>query len=239
MARRQFGSLSFLASGLFLAASSAVPAAALEELKHEKKNISRCERQLCTMLVHKEAKGPDLKCDLTKTWARTTIKSADSSTLSWGFGDARCSVKVDVRRAEVLHAITAKKGKFHMGEQEIHCLVEEDGKPQRVTVRASPKIEFRDGKAYKVWINLKEADGPTAVTGLIRFAVSLSDGVGIFHPALVKSVNGFIAKSCPKVLATAEENSPARAAPTKVAKGRSEAPAAAAKPAEPAPVSKP
>lgn len=178
---------------------------ALEELKTEKRNISRCERQLCRMIVHKEPKGADLKCELTKTWARKTIKQAESSSLTWGFGDARCSVKVDVRRADILHAITAKKGKFHMGEQVIDCLVEEDGRPKQVVVRASPKIEFRDGRAYKVWINLKDAEGPPAATGLVRLAVSLSDGVGLFHPALVKSVNGFISKSCPKVLATADE----------------------------------
>jgi hypothetical protein len=35
--------------------------------------------------------------------------------------------------------------------------------------------------------------------------VGLSDKVGILHPGLVKSVNGFINKSCPKVLSQPEE----------------------------------
>lgn len=180
-------------------------AQALEELKHEKAAISACERTLCNMLVNKHASGPDLKCDLTKTWGKKTIKAAESSTLSWAFGDARCTVKIDVRRAEILHAISAPKAKFWLPDQRVHCLVEENGKPQEVRVLASPKIEFRDGRAEKIWINLKEAEGPDSVVGLVRFAVGLSDKVGILHPGLVKSVNGFINKSCPKVLATPED----------------------------------
>jgi hypothetical protein len=180
-------------------------AQALDELKHEKKAISACERTLCNMLVTKQASGPDLKCDLTKTWGKKTIKSAESSTLSWAFGDARCTVKIDVRRAEILQAISASKAKFWLPDQRVHCIVEENGKPQDVHVLVSPKIEFRDGRAEKIWINLKEAEGPESVVGLVRLAVNMSDKVGILHPGLVKSVNGFINKSCPKVLATPEE----------------------------------
>lgn len=183
---------------------------ALDELKHEKKNISVCERQLCTMLVKKEAKGANLRCDLTKTWGEKTIKGAESNTLSWGFGDARCTVKLDVSRADIVQAVTAKDWKFHLPEQQIHCLVEEDGKPKEVTVRVSPKIQFKDGKAEKIWINLKEANGPGAVTGLIKFAAKLSDTVGLFHGQMIKAVNGFIYKGCPKVLAQGEEVAEAR-----------------------------
>lgn len=178
---------------------------ALDELKHEKKAISSCERALCGMLVTKDPKGSDLKCDLTKTWGQKTIKAAESSTLSWGFGDARCTARISVTRAEILAAISSPKAKFWLPDQRVHCVVEEDGKPQDVHVLVSPKIEFRNGQAEKIWINLKEVDGPPNVTGLVRFAVGLSDKVGILHPGLVKSVNGFINKSCPKVLATPED----------------------------------
>lgn len=208
---------SALLAGVFVGLAP-LPSQALEELKHEKKAISACERNLCGMLVHKQPGGPDLKCDLTKTWGKKTIKAAESSTLSWAFGDARCTVKIDVRRADILNAVTASKAKFWLPDQRVHCIVEEDGKPQDVHVLVSPKIEFRDGRAEKVWINLKEAEGPPAVVGLVRFAVGLSDKVGILHPGLVKSVNGFINKSCPKVLATPEEVADGKPAPSKPAR---------------------
>lgn len=184
------------------------PAHALEELKHEKKAISTCELNLCKMLVTKEAKGHDLKCDLTKTWGKKTIKEAESSTLTWGFGDARCTVKIDVKRAEIINAISAGKAKFHLPDQKIDCIVEEsaDGRDAKhVIVVVSPKIEFKDGKADKIWVNLKSAEGPAGVTGTLKLAAFLSDKLGLFHGAMLKGVNGFIYKSCPKVLAKAEE----------------------------------
>lgn len=210
--------LTGLISAMTAASLWSSAAGALEELKHEKKAISACERALCTMLVKKETAGPDLKCDMAKTWGQQTIKSAESSTLSWAFGDARCTVKIEVRRADIIQAITAAKAKFALPDQRVHCLVEEGGKPQDVHVLVSPKIEFRNGQAEKIWINLKEADGPAGVVALIRFAVGLSDKVGILHGGLVKSVNGFINKSCPKVLSKPEDDV-ADAAPVKP-KGR-------------------
>ena len=181
------------------------PADALEELKGEKKAISACEVKLCSMLVHKEPKGHDLKCDLTKTWGRKTIKGAETGQLSWGFGDARCTVKLNVARADIVGAMTAKDGKFRLPPQPIECVVEEGGEVKNVRVVVSPKIEFHHGEAKKIWINLVSTDGPSSVTSMVRFAIQLEDSLGLFHHALLKSVNGFINKSCPKVLEQEKE----------------------------------
>ena len=194
---RRLGPLSAALGALAITASSA---SALEELKGEKKAISACEVKLCNMLVHKEPKGPDLKCDLTKTWARKTIKGAESSQLSWGFGDARCTVKLNVSRADIVGAMTAKDGKFRLAPQPVDCLVEEGGETRNVRVTVSPKIEFNHGEAKKIWINLVSTDGPSSITSMVRFAIQLEDSLGLFHHALLKSVNAFINKSCPKVL---------------------------------------
>ena len=198
--------------------AGAPAARALDELAHEKKVINACELQLCTMLVLKEPKGPNLQCDLTKTWARSTIKEADTPQVTWGFGDARCTVKVDVSRAEIVHAITAKEAKFRLPPQPIDCVVEQGGAVQNVRVVVSPKIHFSEGKATKLWVNLVSTDGPGAITGLIRFAIQLEDGLGLFHNALLKSINGFIHKSCPKVYAKRHEISEAPASKPKQSK---------------------
>lgn len=219
--------------------ASAAPAFALEELKGEKKAISACELQLCTMLVHKERKGPDLKCDLVKTWGRKTIKDAETSQLNWGFGDARCTVKLNVSRADIVGAIVAQEGKFRLPPQTVDCIVEEKGEAKNVRVVVSPKIEFHGGQAKKIWINLVSTDGPFAVTSLVRFAVQLEDGLGLFHHALLKSVNGFINKSCPKVLEAAKEKEKERA---KAVAARAKVPKPAKKPeaaADPAVVASP
>ena len=57
----------------------ATPLSALEEGKNEKQAIDACEKKLCTMLLQKEPKGEDLKCQLTKTWGKSTIKEAENA----------------------------------------------------------------------------------------------------------------------------------------------------------------
>ena len=59
-------------------------ARALEEQRGEEAAIKACDQRLCSILVHKNAKGEDPKCTLTKTWAKSKIKEADTHKLSWG-----------------------------------------------------------------------------------------------------------------------------------------------------------
>jgi hypothetical protein len=75
-------------------------------------------------------------------------------------------------------------------------VVEQDGKPKPVLVRLAPKLEFKNGKADKIWINLNEVDGPTAVKATVSLAASLEDNLGIFHRSMVKSVNKFLHTRC-------------------------------------------
>jgi hypothetical protein len=42
-------------------------ALALDEQASEAKLIKSCEERLCTMLLRKDPRGDDLKCELTKT----------------------------------------------------------------------------------------------------------------------------------------------------------------------------
>ena len=92
---RWASALSVLAATLLF-----LPAAhALEEQRGEEAAIKACDKRLCTILMQKNAKGDDLRCSLTKTWARSTIKEADSHKLSWAFGDAQCSVDINLGRA--------------------------------------------------------------------------------------------------------------------------------------------
>src|SRR5262245_60807684 len=95
------GRLRLAGSCLRLGALAAVllgaPAAiALDEQKGEETAIKDCDRRLCSILLDKNPKGPDLKCVLTKTWDRHKIKEADTPQLSWGFGDARCSLDLNL-----------------------------------------------------------------------------------------------------------------------------------------------
>jgi hypothetical protein len=67
-----------------------------------------------------------------------------------------------------------------------------------VTAKLAPKIIFKNGRAEKVWINLKKVDGPVSVKATIWTVARLEDSIGIFHRQMIKSMNKFVEKSCAK-----------------------------------------
>ena len=73
-----------------------------------------------------------------------------------------------------------------------------DGEAVAEIVALAPKLEFKNGKADKVWIKLKEVDGPEDIKGTAWLASGLEDKLGVFHAPLMKSINKFIHTQCPK-----------------------------------------
>ena len=189
--------------GLALSLLSPSGAHALEEVAGEKKALDACDRRLCAMLVEKNPRGEDLKCSLTKTWAKATIKSAETQATKWGFGDARCTVQLNMSRAELVAALTSPEYKLKAPPHTVDCLIEEEGAAKPIKATLAPKIEFKNGKAEKVRINLQKIDGPFAITGVLSAAATLEDRIGLFHRSMVKSVNRYIEKHCVNLLATA------------------------------------
>src|SRR5262245_17378942 len=154
---------SVLRIGALAAVLLGAPASmALEEQKGEVAAIKECDKRLCAILLEKKPKGPDLKCALTKTWDRSKVKEADNQQMSWGFGDARCSIDLDVSRETLVTAMTADHVTLRAPPHTANCVVEQDGKPEKVTAILAPKIEIRNGRAEKIWVRLKRVDGPTS-----------------------------------------------------------------------------
>lgn len=183
-----------LASAL-LGASAAT---ALEEEPGEKAAITACDRRLCGILLRKDPEGDDLKCSLTKTWARAKIKKADRPELQWGFGDARCSVDVEISRKRLIAVVTRDRYTFRAPRHTARCVVELNGRPEKVTAVVAPKIEFKDGRADKVWIRLKKVRGPAAIRLTLQTAAQLADTFGLFHRQMIRGINRYIERHCPK-----------------------------------------
>lgn len=200
-----------LAAGVLTGVLSGPAALALEQQTSEAAAIEACDRRLCAILVGKSPQGPDLKCALTKTWARSTIKKADIQQLSWGFGDARCSMDIKLSRERLVEALTDKQATFHAGRLTANCVVEQGGRLEKVTAVVAPKIEFRGGRADKVWVRLRSVDGPASVTLTLQTAAQLADTFGLFHRQMIKSINRYINRHCPKALDAAGTRAKAEA----------------------------
>ena len=193
-----------------LAVAAAAPLRALEEQKGEAQAIEACDRRLCSILLDRNPSGEDLKCALSKTWARSTLKEGDQPSLTWGFGDARCSITLQITRASIISAITSRKThKFWVPPHTANCVVEEGGQLKSLKATLEPKIEFKNGQAEKIWINLRHVEGAASIKDWASLAAGLADKTGIFHRQMIKSVNRYIYRDCPKKHPQAQAATPA------------------------------
>ncbi|MDX2157124.1 MAG: hypothetical protein SFW09_11505 [Hyphomicrobiaceae bacterium] len=175
-------------------------AVALEEGKDEKAALKACEKSLCELVTRKQPADGDFSCGLSKTWQKTELKEGSSAgKLSWGFGDARCTVDLKLARAVVISAVKDPKSTLQFPDHAVNCEIEGEKDVTKVKATLAPKAEFVDGKVAKVWVNLKEVEGPAVVKGLAFAAAKLEDNLGVFHSALVKALNHMLHEKCPRI----------------------------------------
>ena len=178
------------------------PALALDEAANEKDVLKACEKQLCEIVIKKQATGADLACNLSKTWSKTKIvEGIEKKKLSWGFGDARCTIDVKVKRASVVDAVSKPDQSFEFEPHTIKCQIEREKEVTEVAVTLAPKISFKDGKAVKAWLGVKQIDAPAVVKSVIWTAAQVEDNFGLFHSEMISEINELIGQKCPKVMA--------------------------------------
>jgi hypothetical protein len=180
----------------FFVAAPTFTAAALDEKPADWDSLKACEKELCELILSPKPEGKDLKCTLAKTWAKKSLKKGESKMVKWGFGDARCLVDLKVERDGLVSALTQPAYALEVPEHNVDCEVEREGEVQKVKAKLAPRIEFKKGRADKVWINLKDIDGPSAISTTIWAAANLEDSLGIFHKSMIKSINKFVHKQC-------------------------------------------
>ena len=187
-----------LAVALICAGAAGHTARALDEPADEMDKLKACEKRACTMILGKPTTGDDLKCDVQKTWAKSSLKGGESKGVSWGFGDARCTANIKFSRTDIVNALPQPKYTVKVSRHTVNCVVERDQQLKPVIVKLAPKLEFKNGKAEKVWINLKEMEGPDDIKGTVWTAAKLEDTFGIFHAPMIKQINKFMYQQCTK-----------------------------------------
>lgn len=191
-----------LVGGVAIAILGVPPTQALEKPENEREVLKACERQLCEIIVKKEPAGDDLVCPLSKTWAQSSIKGGiEKRSLSWGFGDARCSVNLTAKRDVILSAVTKPEHALELTPHTVKCEVERESEVTPINITLAPKITFKNGKAEEAWLNVTSIEAPAVVKGAIWTAAQLEDNFGLFHSDMLSEINEFIEEKCPKALA--------------------------------------
>ncbi|MBU1212480.1 MAG: hypothetical protein KJ587_14575 [Alphaproteobacteria bacterium] len=192
----------FGAAALSLSLLLAAPAVALDEKPTEERDLKACEQDLCAMILSKEATGDDLKCAISKTWAKDKIEKGAStkSGLSWGFGDARCTLDLVATRESIVSSVTKPDNKLEMNSHTVKCEIETGEKREVTTINVTlaPKVAFKDGKATKAELNITKVEAPAVIKAVITGADWIEKNVGLFHGEMIEEINEFVAKKCAK-----------------------------------------
>jgi hypothetical protein len=190
---------SFLGAVALCLAAMVAPAFALEENPDEKKNLKTCEKDLCAMILSKDASGDDLSCAISKTWAKDKIeKGASTKSLSWGFGDARCTLDLTAARGSIVSSLTKPEHKFEMKPHTVNCQIEQGEDVTKIDVTLAPKVTFKDGKAAKADLNITKVDAPTVISTVITGAAWVEKNFSLFHGEMIDEINDFVHKKCAK-----------------------------------------
>jgi len=180
----------------------ASPVFALEENPNEEIDLKACEKNLCEMILSKETTGNDLSCAISKTWAKEKIEKGAStkSGLSWGFGDARCTLDLAAKRDNIVSSLTKPEHKLEMQSHNVKCEIEQGEKREVTTIKVAlaPKVAFKNGKATKAELNITKVEAPTVIKAVITGADWIEKNLGLFHGEMIEEINKFVAKKCAK-----------------------------------------
>jgi hypothetical protein len=176
-------------------------ASAIEPRADEKEKLKSCEQSLCKLVIAKKPVNGDLQCPLSKVWSKSTMKEGSAKKLRWGFGAAKCEVDLRVPREMIVGALSAAEIKVTLPAHTVNCEVERESSVDKAQITLAPIVEFKDGKAKKIWVNVTDIKAPGVIKGVVWSAVQLEDTVGVFHRRMIKAVNKFVAEQCPKVVA--------------------------------------
>jgi hypothetical protein len=195
--------LAGLACGIVVAGAGAAEAQGLVEGASERDALKACEKKICEIVVKKEASGPDFACTLTKTWNKSKIQEGiEKKRLTWGFGNARCVIDVAMKRSDILEAMSKPAHTIELAPQTVKCQVEREKDALDVNVTLAPKLQFKDGKAEKAWLGVKNIEAPVVIRGAIWTVAQAEDYFGLFHGDMIAEINEFTGQKCTKAMAS-------------------------------------
>jgi hypothetical protein len=178
-----------VSSGLALAPDTA----------EEKAKNAQCVKDACSIVLTKEANGPDVNCDLAHRWDAKEIRAlAESKDLSWSLGPARCSLKISAKRADIHAAVTSPEHTLKLTGKSVACVVGEE--EYDVTADVSADFTLKDGVVTAISLSGSDYDGPFFIAKTLFVAWGMEKRFGSFQGDMLREANRFIKNECPKAL---------------------------------------
>ena len=177
--------------------------------KAEREARKACKIEICDILATKSPQGPDVACDIIKTWRTDDIVDMLGGRIDWPWGNAVCQSKLRLERAPLAKAMSEARYRFAMDSQTVRCaLHQKNGKPYVVELDMTPKVTFKDGKATSAEINWGEVSAPMLIYPIIYAGTGFDNSTNVLGPEVVHMVNEFTGKKCAKVKDELPSNKP-------------------------------
>ena len=171
------------------------------EEKAEKEARKACKVALCQAFHSKTPDGADIACNVVKSWRKEQLgKLVGKLKVSWPYGGVRCNSTVNVKRADLVMAMTEDKLDVKLDKHSVACVVEREKEaPTDIKFDFSPTVTFEKGKATKAKINWGKVEAPTLIKTALWTATAADNTVNILSSTLVEDINDFTSKKCEEV----------------------------------------
>ena len=140
-------------------------------------------------------------CDIVKTWRESDITKMLGGRFDWPWGKAVCQSKLDIKREQLVKAMTEANYEATLPEQKVQCTLAQksEAEPYAVGVSIAPRVAFENGKAKSAWLNWGEANAPMLAYALIYAGTGFDNSTNVLGPEVVRMVNEFTGKKCKRL----------------------------------------
>jgi hypothetical protein len=191
-----------LAAGLVLWGHRPAPRRAeprVIDLAAEKAKNAQCVRDVCSIILKKEASGPDVTCDLAHRWEAKEINAlAQSKDVSWSLGPARCSLKISAKRADLLAAVSSPENTLRLTGKSVACEVGDE--EYEVSADITADFTLKNGAVTAIALNGSDYDGPVWIARTLYAAWGAEKKYGSFQADMLREANRFLKNECGKLL---------------------------------------
>ena len=177
-----------------------IAAASKPDTEEEKARNAQCARDVCAIVLSREANGPDVSCELAHRWqAKEIDKLAESKDVSWDMGPARCTLQISAKRADLLAAVTSPENTLKLSGKSVACEV--GAERYEVSADVSANFTLKNGVVTAISLGGTGYEGPIFIARTLYSAWGMEKKYGSFQGDMLREANRFIKNECPKALA--------------------------------------
>jgi hypothetical protein len=171
-----------------------------EELA-EKDARKACKVDLCTAFRNPAAKGSDISCGVIKSWRKEQlVKMVAKMKVTWPYGPVRCTSQVQIKRDELVKAVTQDKHTTQLDKHAVICSLDsEKADAKEIKFEFSPKVMFEKGKAISAKMNWGKIEAPALIKSAMWTATAADNTVNMLSGTLIEDINDFIGNKCDEV----------------------------------------